>query len=190
MSAGLEQLVAAVQAEADERLAQADADLARLYPGDPATRQPVHTVYVPADAFEQQTPWRWGAAALELMDDHLPDAAAVTRVTGMDAALADEVLPRVRRKLAEQPFEDLRVDVEDGYGRRPDDVEDAHLGSAVEALRTYAETDGAPRWYGIRIKCLERDYRHRGLRTLVDAVAGMASRQHAGHGTAARARRL
>nr|WP_237768116.1 hypothetical protein [Serinicoccus sp. CNJ-927] len=30
------------------------------------------------------------------MDDHLPDAAAVTRVTGMDAALADEVLPRDR----------------------------------------------------------------------------------------------
>ncbi|WP_414819934.1 DUF6986 family protein [Serinicoccus sp. CNJ-927] len=60
MSAGLEQLVAAVQAEADERLALADADLARLYPGDPATRQPVHTVYVPANAFEQQTPWRWG----------------------------------------------------------------------------------------------------------------------------------
>ncbi|ANS79587.1 hypothetical protein SGUI_2191 [Serinicoccus hydrothermalis] len=175
MSTGLEQLVAAVQAEADERLAAADADLARLYPGDPATRQPVHTVYVPADAFEQQTPWRWGAAALELMDDHLPDAAAVTRVTGMDAGLADEVLPRVRRKLAEQPVEDLRVDFEDGYGRRPDDVEDAHLGSAVEALRTYAGLDGAPSWYGIRIKCLERDYRHRGLRTLVDAVAGLAS---------------
>jgi hypothetical protein len=33
----------------DERLADADAELASRYPGDPGTRQPVHTVYVPAD---------------------------------------------------------------------------------------------------------------------------------------------
>uniref|UniRef100_UPI00403EB3BA DUF6986 family protein n=1 Tax=Streptomyces phytophilus TaxID=722715 RepID=UPI00403EB3BA len=32
-------------------LAPVDAELARRYPGDPGTRQPVHTVYVPADAF-------------------------------------------------------------------------------------------------------------------------------------------
>jgi hypothetical protein len=37
----------------DRRLAPADAELAARYPGDPGTRQPVHTVYVPAD---QMTP--------------------------------------------------------------------------------------------------------------------------------------
>jgi hypothetical protein len=37
----------------DRRLAPADADLAARYPGDAGARQPVHTVYVPAD---QMTP--------------------------------------------------------------------------------------------------------------------------------------
>jgi hypothetical protein len=33
----------------DRRLAPADADLAARYPGDEGTRQPVHSVHVPAD---------------------------------------------------------------------------------------------------------------------------------------------
>ena len=35
--------------ELDRRLAPADAELAARYPGDSGARQPVHTVYVPAD---------------------------------------------------------------------------------------------------------------------------------------------
>ena len=35
--------------ELDRRLAPADAELAARYPGDAGGRQPVHTVYVPAD---------------------------------------------------------------------------------------------------------------------------------------------
>jgi len=35
----------------DERLAVSDAELLQRYPGDPGTRQPVHTVYVPADRY-------------------------------------------------------------------------------------------------------------------------------------------
>ena len=42
-------LTAADLAEVERILAPADAALARDYPGDPAERQPVHTVYVPAD---------------------------------------------------------------------------------------------------------------------------------------------
>ena len=35
----------------DRTLAAVDAGLAATYPGDPGTRQPVHTVYLPADRF-------------------------------------------------------------------------------------------------------------------------------------------
>ena len=46
----------------DERLAEADRVLATDYPGDPGTRQPVHTVYVNADLAEASArPGRSGA---------------------------------------------------------------------------------------------------------------------------------
>ena len=41
--------------ELDVRLAAADADLAAWYPGDRGRRQPVHTVYVPADRYDSGT---------------------------------------------------------------------------------------------------------------------------------------
>ena len=39
----------------DEQLAAADAALAEHYPGDRGVRQPVHTVYVPADRYTATT---------------------------------------------------------------------------------------------------------------------------------------
>ncbi|MCB0894074.1 MAG: aldolase, partial [Nocardioidaceae bacterium] len=56
--------------ELDARLAGADADLARHYPGPRAARQPVHTVYVPADRFAADTVGRYGALALDLLGEH------------------------------------------------------------------------------------------------------------------------
>ena len=53
MTSPVPRLGADVLGELDRRLAPADAELAARYPGDPGTRQPVHTVYVPAD---QMTP--------------------------------------------------------------------------------------------------------------------------------------
>ncbi|HET8718226.1 MAG TPA: hypothetical protein VFM50_10805, partial [Nocardioidaceae bacterium] len=50
--------------ELDVRLARADADLAARYPGERGVRQPVHTVYVPADRYAADTPARWGEQAL------------------------------------------------------------------------------------------------------------------------------
>jgi hypothetical protein len=44
-------LVGALEVELDERLGAVDAALARHYPGERPGRQPVHTVYVPADRF-------------------------------------------------------------------------------------------------------------------------------------------
>ena len=49
---------------ADEQLAARDELLAKSYPGDPGTRQPVHTVYVPADDFTPDLPRAWGERAL------------------------------------------------------------------------------------------------------------------------------
>ena len=54
----------------------------------------------------------------------------MARITGLDPDLVDEVWPRVLAKLAREPVEDLRLDLEDGYGLRPDDEEDRHATAA------------------------------------------------------------
>jgi citrate lyase beta subunit len=114
----------------------------------------VHTCYVPADAVVPGIAAQWGAAALAALDEHgLPDL-------GLDPALVEEVLPRVRAKLAAEPVEDLRVDAEDGYRGGPD-REDDDVAAAAAALAT-----GAPPSVGIRAKSLEGPTRRRGVRTL------------------------
>lgn len=154
----------------DRELAEADARLAAAYPGDAAGRQPVHTVYVPADRYHAGTAGEWGAAGLALLDEHAPSPDDVADVWGLDPGLAADVRERVRRKLATEPVEDVRVDLEDGYGTRPDAEEDA---DAVRAARELAA--GAPPFCGVRIRSLEAPTRRRGLRTLhllVEALAG------------------
>ncbi|HET9518135.1 MAG TPA: aldolase/citrate lyase family protein [Actinoplanes sp.] len=137
-------------AELDQRLAAHDAFLARRYPGEPAGRQPVHTVYVPADQVTPDLVARWATAALAALDAYPP--------LPFDATLND----RVRAKLAAEPIEDLRVDFEDGYGVRDDADEDAAVTAAAAALRE----GPLPPFVGIRIKSLEAATRHRALRTL------------------------
>ncbi|MGH8969389.1 MAG: DUF6986 family protein [Actinomycetes bacterium] len=132
--------------EADHRVAAA---ATRPSPG----RQPVHTVYVPADAFEADTTRQWGAVALAMLEEHAPDPDAL----GMDA----DVYRRVVAKLAGEPVEDLRVDFEDGYGARPDEEEDDHAVRAGALLREPA--DGGR---GLRVKSFEPATRARALRTL------------------------
>ncbi|BCJ41731.1 aldolase [Actinoplanes ianthinogenes] len=131
-------------AEIDGRLAAHDAFLRARYPGERAGRQPVHTVYVPADRLDGFRDW--GALALAAMDEH-------------DFPWPD---PAVRDKLTREPIEDLRVDFEDGYGVRDDDQEDAAVRKAAAILR-----DGPrPPFLGLRIKSLEAATRRRSLRTL------------------------
>src|SRR3954470_23860888 len=98
-----------VYAELDRRLAPVDEARAAAYPGERPERQPVHTCYVPADAVVPGIAAAWGQGALAAPDAHgLP-------ALGLARALVEEVLPRVRAKLAVEPVEDLRVDAEDGY---------------------------------------------------------------------------
>ena len=144
----------------DARLRRDDADRAARYPDPPVGRQPVHTVYVAADRFNAATVTEWGAAALAAIDAYGPLPG-----TG------PELEARVRAKLAAEPIEDLRIDFEDGYGRRPDGEEDAAVRAAAAALGA----GPTPSFVGLRIKSLEGPTRRRGIRTLdlfLDTVLG------------------
>ncbi|TCM44539.1 aldolase [Kribbella sp. VKM Ac-2568] len=152
--------------ELDRRLADADAALAAYYPGDRGVRQPVHTVYVPADQYDAGTVRGWAEEAKAALGRHGGSAAELADALELPAGLAVEVYERVRAKLDREPIEDLRIDFEDGYGTRPDEQEDA---AAVDAARSLAETvkaGAAPPYHGLRIKSLEAPTRRRGVRTL------------------------
>ncbi|WP_030901939.1 DUF6986 family protein [Streptomyces sp. NRRL F-5126] len=163
----------AVGKEVGAALAPVDAELARRYPGDPGTRQPVHTVYVPGDAYTATTPRDWGDRALASLDEHAPDAQTFARATGLADELAGPVYERVRAKLAREPVEDLRVDFEDGYGARPGAEEDEAAARAARLLHETSANKTAAPCTGIRMKCLEAPVRERALRTLDIFLTGL-----------------
>lgn len=139
-----------VRDELDRLLGPVDAELRRQYPGERAGRQPVHTVYLPADRCHSQVVAEWGAAALAVLREHPPPP--------YPAGLHERVVAKLRR----EPIEDLRIDFEDGYGVRDDDAEDAAAGAAGRMLRTGL---GVP-FAGLRIKSLTGPVRRRAVRTL------------------------
>ncbi|KAA1419007.1 aldolase [Nocardioides humilatus] len=147
----------------DERLAPVDAELAADYPGDRPGRQPVHTVYVPADRYRADLVPAYGAAALALIDEH-PDR--FRRIVG-----TGDLVARVRAKLAAEPVEDLRIDFEDGYVGHTDADEDADVARAAGALAKSQRTGSAAPYGGIRVKCFEAATRSRSARTLTTFVA-------------------
>ncbi|MGW3043947.1 DUF6986 family protein [Kitasatospora sp. NPDC001159] len=158
---------AAARAAVEALLAPVDADLARRYPGDIGTRQPVHTVYVPADAFGADTVRDWGRQALEAFDIHAGTPAELALALGVaDDELLADVHARVRAKLQREPIEDLRIDFEDGYGPRPDAEEDTAAVRAAELVAAAVAEGSAPPYIGIRVKCMEAPVRARGIRTL------------------------
>lgn len=166
-------LAGAVSEKISASLAPVDAELDRRYPGDPGTRQPVHTVYVPGDVFDGDTIRSWGDLALAALDEHAPDAASFAACLGLSDDLAEPVYARVRAKLEREPVEDLRVDFEDGYGPRPDAEEDEAAARAARLIaRAYAEGAAAP-YMGIRMKCMEAAVRDRGIRTLDVFLTGL-----------------
>jgi citrate lyase beta subunit len=144
--------------ELDSQLSDVDALRERLYPGSSGMRQPVHTVYVPADQAEPGLVASWGARALASLDEFAPNAGALSDAVGMDAV---PVYQRVVDKLGREPIEDLRIDFEDGYGFVDDVVEDEHVRAAAEVLRA-----GETPFCGVRIKGFEPAGRRRGVRTL------------------------
>ncbi|MFC0626214.1 DUF6986 family protein [Kribbella deserti] len=152
--------------ELDRRLAGADAELAARYPGDRGARQPVHTVYVPADRYDAGTVASWAAEARDILASHGGSAAELAEALELPPELTVEVYERVQAKLVREPIEDLRIDFEDGYGTRPDEQEDAAAIAAARALAESVRTASAPPYHGLRIKSLEAPSRRRGVRTL------------------------
>ncbi|HEY3559617.1 MAG TPA: aldolase [Kribbella sp.] len=159
--------------ELDRRLAAADAALTADYRGDRGVRQPVHTVYVPADRYDVRTVADWGAQARAALDEYGGSAADLSKV--LQAELTDDVYDRVRAKLDREPIEDLRIDFEDGYGNRPDAEEDAAAAAAARTLADTVQRGVAMPFHGLRIKSLEAPTRRRGVRTL-DLFVGELAR--------------
>ena len=155
----------------DARLADTDAALKIQHERDAPQRQPIHTVYVPADQFTAGSPARWGTEALFLLDEHAGSAEQLAAATGLPVSAVEGALPRLRVKLATEPIEDLRIDFEDGYGYRSDADEDADAQKAGQAAAALIGRDGAPFMLGLRVKSMEARDRRRGVRTL-DLLVG------------------
>jgi citrate lyase beta subunit len=165
----------AMAAEADRLLAGADRALASGYPGPRPGRQPVHTVYVPADRFGAGLAAGWGRQALAALETFAPGPGEFGAVMGLPAGLAADVRSRVLAKLIAEPVEDLRLDFEDGYGLRGDDVEDADVRCAAACLAAEIAAGAAPALSGLRCKSLEPGTRRRAIRTLDGFLAELLS---------------
>ncbi len=150
-------------------MAPADGARARDYPGDSGARQPVHTVYVPADRVTPGLVAEYGVAARAALEAHAPDPWNLADAVGADPERVAAVWPLLLDKLEREPVEDLRIDLEDGYRGHSDDDEDAHAVAAVRALAG----SGTPAFWGVRFKSFEATTRARGLRTL-DLAIGAA----------------
>ena len=113
-----EELAESLTRTLDARLAQADAALVRQFPGDTPDRQPVHTVYVPANAFTERPRRQPGERRR---------CPRWTEHSSTFAGLSDDpqLVELVRDKLRREPIEDVRIDFEDGYGAPGDEAEDA-----------------------------------------------------------------
>ncbi|GGF43781.1 DUF6986 family protein [Williamsia phyllosphaerae] len=157
-------LRARAQARMDDLLREVDAELAAGYPDSRAETQPVHTVYVPADAVGPDTLDEWGARAVELAESARPTLVELSSESAVDTALT---------RLRTAPIEDLRIDLEDGYGWRDDAVEDRHARAAGAVLAQWSATGSGPRLSsGVRCKGLGPVERNRGLRTMEAVLDG------------------
>jgi citrate lyase beta subunit len=177
-------------------LARANRAFSVTYPGQPAARQPVHTVYGGAHLFAADTPKRLGERALRALDTYargpvelargmgfLPDTSLQTgdfawfrsqlerdpenlKRDNPSAWLALTVHDRVRKKLEREPVEDFRIDFEDGFGARPDAEEDEVAASAARQVAKGLAAGSLPPFIGIRIKSLGEEWKKRSIRTL------------------------
>jgi citrate lyase beta subunit len=152
--------------EWSRRLQTASARVGADFPGERPERQPVHTVYGGAQLFSSETASRLGSLAIQSLERWLPGPDDLVQAVGMDRALATQVHPLVREKLAREAVEDFRIDFEDGYGHRPDEEEDGHARSTAMEVAAGMKTGSLPPFIGIRVKSLSGELHRRSLRTL------------------------
>jgi len=153
----------------DQLLAGVDAAEATYragWPGVPPTRQPVQVLYVPADRITADLPRAYGTEALRLLAAHAPDDASFAAAMGVDDEVAGDVRARVADKLATEPIEDLRVDLEDGYLGRSDDEEARDAVAAATAVAGWVSDGTAPPFVGLRIKSFTDGLARRSVATL------------------------
>jgi citrate lyase beta subunit len=141
--------------------------MARRYPGAQAARQPVHTCYVPADKVDGSTVRQWAEQALATFDEHAPQPRDLAEIRGLDPGLTGPVHSRVRAKLLDSPVQDLRIDFEDGYGRREDQVEDSDADRTATVVVEWLRDGAEPENFGLRVKSFDTpELRARSVRTL------------------------
>jgi citrate lyase beta subunit len=160
-------------------LKKANAAAARSFPGDPAERQPVHTVYGGAHLFKADSATKLGQLALKSLHQFAPDAHVFAQALGIPERLSKTVYDRVVDKIKREPVEDFRIDFEDGYGNRPDEEEDHHAVAAADEVRRGMHGVQLPPFVGIRIKPFSAELHARSIRTLdlfVTTLAGKDQR--------------
>jgi len=135
------------------------------YPGEPARRQPVHTVYGGAHLFKADTIEKLGATAQRALEEYAPDSSSLAQALGYEPELTARLYPRVVDKLRREPVEDFRIDFEDGFGSRPDDEEDRFARSTADEMAASFANGTLPAGIGIRIKPLSEELKRRSLRT-------------------------
>ncbi len=179
-----------------DALSRANDAFSKHYPGEPAARQPVHTVYGGAHLFKAKTTRRLGELALEAFRTYGSDPVEFAlgvgfvpapALSGVDPGtlergyredpeglrqrhpaqwLAARVHDRVRQKLEREAVEDFRIDFEDGFGARSDAEEDAAAKTAAEEVARAMHEGALPPFLGIRIKTLSQEWKLRAARTL------------------------
>jgi citrate lyase beta subunit len=158
-------------------LGDTHASVGVAFPGDPASRQPVHTVYGGAHLFRSDTGTKLGQLATRALDDYAPDGSTLAAALGLSEnapGFSAMIRARVAAKLRAEAVEDFRIDFEDGYGHRPDDEEDRHAVAAASEVAAAARQGTLPPFIGIRIKPLSRELHQRSLRTLDLFVSTLA----------------
>jgi citrate lyase beta subunit len=146
-------------------LRRANGAVNERYPGDSATRQPVHTVYGGAHLFSSDIARKLGAAALRAFDEFAPDDLTLASIFDIQPTLAARIRPRIVDKLKREPVEDFRIDFEDGFGSRPDAEEDHFAREAADQVANGFAAHTLPPGIGIRIKALSEELKVRSLRT-------------------------
>ena len=158
-------IAAAALREISARLTAANGLVARQFPGDVPTRQPVHSVYGGAHLFTADIAQKLGATALKALNTYAQTAEALADAFRLDPALAVRIYPRLVDKLTREPVEDFRIDFEDGFGTRPDEEEDRFAVGCADQVAQGLAANTLPPGIGLRLKPLSEELKHRSLRT-------------------------
>ncbi|QQQ64358.1 DUF6986 family protein [Paenarthrobacter ureafaciens] len=169
---GEDAALASLLHELNTMLAPSDERFLRRFTGQDGSRQPLHSVYIPADEYSPDLPVRWGAMAIDTLDRVVATPSRLASIVGTGEDHAERLFQAVRRKLSYEPVEDLRLDFEDGL--RTHTSEDAVVAQALDRLDEARANDTLPASVGIRFKSLEPATRERGLRTLMRFIEGVA----------------